>query len=377
MIMGLNLAADDPALDAVEARDYLQALGSPSLDALEIGNEPNIYGKISTLLTPTGAPYRTRPRSYDYARYARQFGAVAAAVPGVTLAGPALAVGPPPAKGSWAASMPSLMRRQSRLRILTIHRYPLRNCNVAPGAVQYPTIANLLSSFATATLAAGVRPWVALAHAHHRELRVDELNSVACRGRQGVSDTFASSLWVVDALFSLAAAGVDGVNVHTLPNAPYELFRLNRTATGWEGHVQPVYYGLQLFAQAAPVGSRLLKVARSAASPLLSVWATRGADRQVRMVLINKSLTEPVSARLRLPAGTASTAAVERMQAPGIASRGDVTLGGVNYGDETLTGALPSPQTQPLTRSGDGSFVVSVPQASAALVTFTPPPAAG
>ena len=43
-------------------------------------------------------------------------------------------------------------------------------------------------------------------------------------GKRGVSDTFASALWVLDTLFNLAAVGVDGVNVHTLPGAAYELF---------------------------------------------------------------------------------------------------------------------------------------------------------
>ena len=99
---------------------------------------------------------------------------------------------------------------------------------------------------------------MAIAHAQHRQLRVDELNSVACRGRSGVSDTFASALWATDALFSLARAGVDGVNVHTLPDAAYELFAFSRHDGRWQAQVRPIYYGLQLFAQAAPPGARLL-----------------------------------------------------------------------------------------------------------------------
>ncbi len=373
MILGLNLAADDPALDAVEVRDYVSAFGRASIEALEIGNEPNIYDKITLLHTALGAPYRTRAPTFDFAQYAPQFAAVAGIAEGLPLAGPALAVGPAPDPGSWASFMPGLMKSESRLRILTIHRYPLRNCYVPPSSVQYPTIAHLLSSYATAKLAGDLRPWVALAHAAHRQLRVDELNSVACRGRHGVSDTFASSLWITDALFSLAGAGVDGVNLHTLPDAPYELFRFSRADGRWEGHVQPIYYGLQLFAQAAPAGSRLLRVSRNEPSPSLSVWATHGADGHVRVVLIDKSLTEPVTAALRLPAASDGSASIERMLAPSITARGGVTLGGRSYGRETFTGQLAPAVTQPLTRLSDGAYLVTLPAASAALVTGSPP----
>ena len=71
--------------------------------------------------------------------------------------------------------MAGFMRSNPRLRYLTIHRYPLRNCFVAPDSPQYPTVPNLLSSYSTAALAAGVSRYVQLAHAAGRELRIDEL----------------------------------------------------------------------------------------------------------------------------------------------------------------------------------------------------------
>jgi hypothetical protein len=372
MIMGVNLGADQPALATAEASDYVQALGRNAILAFEIGNEPNLYGKIRLFRTPQGASFRTRPRRYDYARFRSEFGVIASVIPPLALAGPALAVGPTPDKGSWARSMPDLFAAQPRLGTLTVHRYPLRNCFVAPGSVQYPTVAHLLSNYATATLAAGLRSWIGLAHAHSRRIRIDELNSVACRGKHGVSDTFAASLWAADALFSLASAGVDGVNLHTLPNSAYELFRFSRSGGRWHGHVQPVYYGLQLFAQAAPRGSRLLKVMRSKSSPQLSAWATRAPDGRVRMVLINKSPSAATTVAVRPPAATASSASAEWLRAPSVSSRRGVTLGGRGYGTETSTGRLAAPRTQALAATRGGAYVVSVPRGSAALVTFAP-----
>jgi hypothetical protein len=370
MILGVNLAADDPRLAAAEGRDYLDAFGARSIEALEIGNEPNLYHTISLLHTVAGAVYRTRPPSYEFAAFEPQFDALAKVLPPLALAGPALAVGPSPTSDSWRPFMPSLLHATPRLKILTIHRYPLRNCNVDAGSPEYPTIPHLLSPYATSKFAGDVRPWVTLAHAHGALLRVDELNSVACRGRTGVSDTFASALWVTDALFSLAAVGVDGVDMHTLPNTAYELFRFEDAGGRWSGHVAPVYYGLQLFAQAAPAGSRLLHVSRDRPSSGLSVWATLAGDRRTRVVLINKDPGRAVTVALSLH-GPSASATIDRMTAPDVAARRDVTLGGAGYGAETVTGVLPPMSTPAAARDRAGAYVVTVPGASAALVTVT------
>ncbi|MFZ0043840.1 MAG: glycosyl hydrolase family 79 C-terminal domain-containing protein [Solirubrobacteraceae bacterium] len=368
MIMGLNLAADDPGLAAAEGREYLRAFGPRFVTELEIGNEPNVYGNITKYKTAAGGEHKARPEGYGYPAYRHEFRAVAAAAPRLPLAGPALAAGPDPGKGSWIETMSDFLRRDKSVALMTVHRYPLRNCYVPPSSVQYPTVGHLLSDYSTSGLAASLRPWIKIAHSQHRQLRLDELNSVACRGKRGISDTFASSLWVTDALFSLARAGVDGVNMHTLPNSAYELFQFSRSDGRWRAQVKPVYYGLQLFAQAAPPGARLLKLGGRRPPSGLSVWATRGPDRRVRMVLINKSPSHGDTVTLHV-AGAAGAATVERMTAPNVHARARVTLGGRSYGRETYTGRLSAPQTTTLAPRL-GVYKVTVPRGSAALVTF-------
>ena len=251
---------------------------------------------------------------------------------------------------------------------MTVHRYPLRNCYVPPNSPQYPTVSHLLSDYATSGLVASLRRWIEIARAQHRQIRVDELNSVACRGKAGVSDTFAAALWVTDALFSLVRAGVDGVNMHTLPNSAYELFAFSHHGGHWHAGVRPVYYGLQLFAAAAPVGARLISLS---GSPGLSTWATRTPDGTVRVVLINKSQRLDRNIRLRLAPRAVKSATVERMQAPSVYSRLHVTLGGRGYGASTYTGRLPAATLESVARHGR-AYLVSVPHSSAALITFAP-----
>ncbi len=373
MTMGLNLAANKPSLAAAEGRAFLRAIGSGNLQAFEIGNEPNLYRGATIYHTVAGLPVHARPPTFGYPAFRSQFEAIARAAPRLPLAGPALAAGPKPMSGSWVTTMPDFLARDPRVQTMTVHRYPLRNCYVPPSSPQYPTIDHLLARYATAGLAGSLHRWLAIAHHQHRRLRVDELNSVACRGQTGVSDTFASSLWATDALFSLLDAGADGVNLHTLPGSAYELFDFAHDRQGWHGWVRPVYYGLELFAEAAPPGARLLTIGGIAAgSSVLSIWGTRSRDGIDRVVLIDKDPNRPEKVTVRPPHGAPRGATLERMQAPSVHSAGSITLGGRTYGSSTDTGQLPPPVTQALNPGRHGGYTVTVPPGSAALLTLRP-----
>ena len=265
------------------------SLGPGSIDALEIGNEPNVYGKITVDHTVFGLPVAARPSNFAYPAYRRQFRSIAAAAPQLTLAGPG-AGDRPHARARLLGGIDAGLS-QAAAAAGDHDRPPLSAAQLLRAAEarrSTPRSRHLLSSYAINGLAASLARWVAIAHRRHRQLRVDELNSVACRGKAGVSDTFASALWVTDALFALAHAGVDGINMHTLPDAAYELFVFSRRGGRWQATVRPVYYGLDLFARAAPAGARLLPLARRGHATGLSGWATRAPDGTVRVVVINK-----------------------------------------------------------------------------------------
>ncbi len=376
LTLGLNLAAGAPAIDAAEARAYLAAFGRRSIAALEIGNEPNLYRTIPEWKLANGQPVTARPRSWGPPQYRHELAAtiagLGAATPRWTLAGPALAAGETVAGiGRWLRAVPTLLRDEPSMRTLTIHRYPLKHCYpLKPGNPQDPTIAHLLAPYSTAGLAAGVAPWVRIARAQGRTLRIDELGSVACRGKAGVSDTFASALWATDVLFSLAQAGVGGVNLHTLPDSYYHPFTFARHGGRWSAHVEPEYYGLQLFAQAAPVGSRLVALRGARHTRSLSTWATRAPGGTVRVVLVDKDPHRGQTVRIAVPSGTHGRVTVERLSAPGPAARSRVSLGGRSYGARTTTGRLAAMRTTVARRYRGPVVSLRVGAASAALVTF-------
>ncbi len=194
------------------------------------------------------------------------------------------------------------------------------------------------------------------------------MNSASCQGAPGVSDTFASGLWALDTMFNLASVGVDGVNFHMLPGSHYELFSISRDAAGaWQAFVHPEYYGLLMFAQAFPPGARLLP-STTPGGPV-KVWATLGPDGVTRVVVINQDPSAAHDVQLAAPGGQ-TQGSVETLNAPGLSSTADVTLGGQTFGAETSTGVLSGvPAGLPISASG-GAFTVLLPAGSAALLTL-------
>jgi hypothetical protein len=279
-MFGINLEADSTRVAAAEGRALLESIGAPSIKALEIGNEPELYSSVRWYATPSGSPVFGRPPSYSFADYASEFGRYAKVLPKVRLAGPAIAA------GTWWSGLPGLLSSEPRLGLVTVHAYPLSHC-YTPSNRKYPTLGHLMSRSSSVGLARSIASTVSAAHAHGLQLRVDELNSASCRGQPGLSNTFASALWVLDTLFAMAAVDVDGVNVHTLPASVYHPFTRTRVGNTWRWTVDPLYYGLLMFSEAAPTGSRLLSLSGSVA-PQVRTWATRTPTGETRVVLINE-----------------------------------------------------------------------------------------
>jgi hypothetical protein len=360
LIVGINLQLNRPPLAAVEARALLAGLGG-SLEAFEIGNEADLYGTLPWYLTAHRKLRYGRPPAYNVASFIQESSNVRHALPPAPIAGPSFA------NLTWMAEgLGQYVAANPGLALVTFHRYPLRGCHVAPTSQSYPTVANLLSDYAQSQLAAGLAPYVAMAHAQGLQFRVDEMNSVACAGSHGVSDTFASALWILDTLFEMDQAGVDGVNIHTLPGSHYELFTFTHNGTTWQADVHPDYYGMLMFAQAAPPGSRLLPIG-GVPDGSLKMWATLAPDGTERVVIINEDPSNPQSLVFQAPG---SSATVEQLTAASVNATGGVTLGGQSFGDETATGLLTGQPQASTVYPLLGLYALTVPPGSATMLTL-------
>jgi hypothetical protein len=373
LILSVGLEANRPRLDVIEAHQLLQRVGRRYVEALELGNEPELYpvtpwyvelnGHPAPWYSHAGTPIFSRPPGYDPATFVGEFSRALRVLPSVPVAGPDT--------GSlrWLDGFRAMVTRRSRVRVVTWHAYGLNQCVTDPVSPVYPTVGNLLAPRASRGIVNGISPYVALAHQVGASFRVDEMNSVTCNGRAGVSNTFASALWAMDALFTIAGEGVDGVNLHTFQGAANGLFDFHRSRGRWQGTVHPLYYGVLAFAHAAPPGSRLLRV--HAGDPAQArAWATIGRDRRTRVLLINDSLLHSALAVVRTPTGP-GPASLERLRAPSAFATGGVTLGGRRFGARTDTGLLAAPLPR-LVAPRAGAYAVTLPAASAALLTLPP-----
>ncbi len=358
LILGLNLEANNPVVATAEERAMVKVIGSKSIQAFELGNEPELYSSFPWYYAADGNGVVGRPSGWDFSMFSQDYQRIASALGPVPLAGPTVGA------LSWV-DLSQFLASEPRISLVTLHRYPTWGCFNPPSSDTYPTLGNLLSQFASGGLADSLAPFVAIAHAHHLTLRNDEMNSVSCGTANGVANVFGSALWSLDALFQMARVGVDGVNIHTAPTYPDRLFVAKKVHHVWRAAVEPEYYGLLMFAQAAPPGSRLVQI--SGASGDLRAWATRGADGAIRVLLINDDTSHAHTLAVRVP-GARGAATLERLEAPSVHATSGVTLGGQTFGAETTTGVLPAGTVTALAaRSGD--YDVRMPAASAALLT--------
>jgi hypothetical protein len=359
LIMGVNLAGGRPAIAAAEARAFLEGIGTRYLDALEIGNEPDLYSNAIWYTDLRDRAFFARPATYNFSSYLQEVARWRAALPPVTLVGPALA------SLTWLSGLDQFLAAEPGTPMVTVHRYALRACPTPPTSPLFASLPNLLADRSSAGLASGLAPYVAAAHARGVQFRLDELNSVSCSGKRGVSNTFASALWMLDTLFNLASVGVDGVNVHSLPGARYELFTVGHRKGNGQAFVHPDYYGMLMFAQAFPPGAQLLPV--TAPTGPVKIWATRSTTGRTRVVIINKDDVNSQTVQVQVP-GAGGSASLEWLRAPSIVATDGVTLGSQSFGAETRTGALAAPVADPMTATS-GTYTIELPPASAVLLT--------
>jgi hypothetical protein len=369
-ILGINLEANSRAIEMAESGALLSGIGRQHIAALELGNEPELYSKLGWYRSGSGVYVPGRSPSFDFTGFTNEFSEFRKAISPVPTAGPST--------GSywWMTHLPQFLAAEPSLGVVTVHSYWLDKCLTSPSLPGYPTVANLLNPHPPSRLAGSLPEYAALAHARGIPIRIDEMNAVTCGGEHGVSDVFASALWALNALFEAMSDGVDGVNIHTFPGTANQLFGFSSTGGQWAATVRPEYYGLLMFAQAAPPGAKLLKIAQ-AHTAQTRVWATKARDGITRVVLINDSLTEPSSVLVRAPSPTA-TAQLEQLLAPSVSATSGITLGGQSFGASTTTGTLAGSAAAitlaPSSYIGTApAYAVTLPAASAAMLTIAQP----
>jgi hypothetical protein len=348
--VGINVGRWDPALGADQARALTRILG-PRLVAIECGNEPDQWvGK------------GLRPAGYGYAEYHADWQACADAVGHTPIAGPDTAG----TSSGWASS---LAADESRLAMLTVHQY------AAGGDA---TIAGLLSPAQVTNQLNAVAKNLAAAQAHRLPLRVDEANSAFSGGVDGVSNKYASALWVLDYSLSLAQAGVAGVNIHGglgVCNDPiwngkfqrYTPFCAANKAYELAGQYKamPIYYGIWLARQ---LGTGRFVPLTVDSDRNITAYAVRGDDGRLRIAVVQKDEVGSAPVTVALTVGGRDR------------DGGVLHLTGTSLGDEptAIQGSTVDPAGHLIPGPADrvrvtgGVLTLDLTAGSAALITLSP-----
>jgi hypothetical protein len=245
------------------------------------------------------------------------------------------------------------------VKLVTIHAYPTKKCgSTLVKATQFFQHSSLQG------LAGSIGGHVHQARSRGKALRVDEMNSISCGGQGNLSPAFAPALWAVDFLPRVVRTGAQGVNFHDVPNEWQGLISAKHSGSGWKVSVQPEYYGLMMFAQAAPAGSHLLHIAGTAVSGI-DVWAARTPGGKINVIVVNKTRNSR-TVKLGVDGSKDAPGTITRLRSTGLYAK-SARLGGqkINSG-----GNLGGKSNATTVSPKGGAYSVAAPGYSATELSF-------
>lgn len=317
-----NLGRYDAAATRHDAAAVVTALG-PRLAGIACGNEPNLY---------PGA--KRRPADWGLAQYLPEADAclrtVHATTPGTPLSGPDTD------PILWQAG--DALAERGLLAQLNAHYYPMSECGKPSGTAE-DLISRATRNAQTSYLATAD----AIARAARLPWQITETNSASCSGIPGVSDTFASALWVVDYLLAAAEHGATGVDFHTALDhacAAYSAICPTTDAAADQYSPEPMDYGL-LAVRLLGTGT-LQPLGLTDPTGTITAHAIKTPDGTWRLAIENLG-PNPATIHIHPPISHATTARILRLTAPSLAATTGVTLQGAEVAaDGTFT--VPPPE---------------------------------
>jgi hypothetical protein len=353
--LGVNYGKDDLELAKRQSLDYVKYMPPGSLEAIEIGNEPENY---------SGDGHRST--QYTFAAYVnsittwtRELSALLPA--GVTIMGPAWG-------RLWMLNdLPSYeVKERPFVKLISHHFYAGTRCGDKKNPPDF-----LLQPDSSTAGAFAMAPFVDVTHRNGLRFRVGELNSISCAGEAGLSDTFSASLWAIDAMFEFARIGVDGVNWHTGAGTPYDAFIFEAIHNASQTthrlkSVRPLYYAMLFFQRATANHSSLIPI-ETRTHGNVKVWGTLDDSGTIRITIINK---EDTPGLIAIGLSGYGRGAVARLTAPSDRSTEGITLAGQTF-DSSVDGRPVGAEVIEQINCKASKYEINVPAFSAAIVTVS------
>jgi len=335
-IYGLNLGGGTLEQALAEGSYVAKTLG-PQLMCVQFGNEPDLFKHRDQDNKPwTYEEYLSRWKEFRAAFHEK--------LPEVAVAGPDTAF-----NQKWVKQFTEDVPKE--IMLVTSHYYP-------EGPPTDPRMNIDLLLHPGARFESSCREALDSAKAAGLPFRMAEGNSCFNAGKPGVSDTFASALWVGDFCLQMASLGCVGVNLHGGANGYYSPI-VGSIGSGFVA--RPEYYGLMLAQRFA--GLTLHRTTLEAQGANVTAYAAMGGDAKDQVVIFNKDARD-LDVTLTEASGEFKQAAVERLEAPAIDSKTGVRFEGAAVGNDGQFHPLAG---RPLKVQG-GKIHAHVPAYSAALI---------
>jgi hypothetical protein len=368
LIWGLNLGSGD-AQSAADEAVAVAAIVKDKLLAFEIGNEPDGFaGDVFSA---------HRPKTYGYDDFLKEYRTYKAAVrsklPDAPFAGPDASY-----RTDWVTRFAA--DEGGDLKFLTRHYYrsgannPYLDKLIGSGpnisAEQRASYEDRRKNNKTEMLLRAdpnVRSFLQeISVASRVPLRVCETNSFYGGGQPGVSDAFASALWVLDFMWVLAAGGAAGVNMETGVNQLDFVSYYSPIPNDANGNVSvaPEYYGMLAFAQGSQ--GDCVAIDYDAGAVNLTAYAAVDDQDRLAVTLINKDRTAGADVAIASDRPLQQATAL-RLEGRAPDSADDVTLGG----SAVMADGRWRPADVEILKIAGGVCNVHVPAASAAVVRST------
>jgi alpha-L-arabinofuranosidase len=177
-----------------------------------------------------------------------------------------------------------------------------------------------------------------------------------------VSDSYASSLWVIDFLFNVALGGAVGVNMHGGGNGPG--YTPIADDSGGVIEARPEYYGLLLFALAG--SGTLLETELSIGSVDATAYAVRTPSGGLNLIVVNKDTLQNLTLTIQTNQNI-RTATMLLMTGASLAATSGVTIQSATVNPN---GSFNPATPTTLTPSTDQT-TCHIPALSAALISIT------
>jgi hypothetical protein len=345
-IYAVNMRGSSTTQTEVTELQYVVPKLGASLQAVEIGNELNLYN-VSNIESIW----------HSYAQ------AIHSNFPGTLVAGPGIFE-----DINYATNF--INGEGTTIDLVTHHYYR------GQAGTSTATLANLMNLDSAVTSQSQALASAVQTKKIPGGFRWGEMNSYSSHGTKGVSDALASALWSINFMLTTAGYGSAGVNFHgggqnmdgnVCPNGvsscskPFvysPLIEVDSRVTA----AAPLYYGMLLVSRMGT--GDMLSTTVSASNANVRAYTVTPSDGSTVVVIVNGEASTGVNATVDIGAAVSSATAVY-LRGPSLTATTGVTLGDAPVNPDG-TWNPKAPYT--LAHSGN-TVTIPVPAASAALIT--------